>query len=304
MSALLTERERYEGWLGALESRRASTPEHIYARVHADYTGRLHRVLEHLTTHREAIDEMLGRLLERLTTLDAEERKLRDERAEAELRAAVGEWPEERRHEIEERSERALSAITEERGSLTGEVERLRSVLHSLGGVEPPRAAPVEGSTGGHAVPSRAATASPERRDRAAAGRESTAFDELEFLHSVVPPRSGSAPARGASEPGTGEHRVRDGGVATSRAAAPNGEAAVASQRSAATRTDENQGDAPPPSDTDAAAAGGEMRESIPSFLKDVPPEQVKTLKCQECGTLNYPTEWYCERCGAELAAL
>jgi hypothetical protein len=32
--------------------------------------------------------------------------------------------------------------------------------------------------------------------------------------------------------------------------------------------------------------------------------EQVKTLKCQECGTLNYPTEWYCERCGAELAAL
>jgi len=32
--------------------------------------------------------------------------------------------------------------------------------------------------------------------------------------------------------------------------------------------------------------------------------EQVKTLKCQECGTLNYPTEWYCERCGAELAAM
>jgi len=32
--------------------------------------------------------------------------------------------------------------------------------------------------------------------------------------------------------------------------------------------------------------------------------DQVKTLKCQECGTLNYPTEWYCERCGAELAAL
>ncbi|MFI5243145.1 MAG: hypothetical protein ACHQRL_09060, partial [Gemmatimonadales bacterium] len=32
--------------------------------------------------------------------------------------------------------------------------------------------------------------------------------------------------------------------------------------------------------------------------------EQVKTLKCNECGALNYPTEWYCERCGAELAAL
>lgn len=29
-----------------------------------------------------------------------------------------------------------------------------------------------------------------------------------------------------------------------------------------------------------------------------------KTLKCAECATLNRPTEWYCERCGAELAAL
>lgn len=31
---------------------------------------------------------------------------------------------------------------------------------------------------------------------------------------------------------------------------------------------------------------------------------QNKTLKCAECGTFNYPTEWYCESCGAELAAV
>ena len=29
-----------------------------------------------------------------------------------------------------------------------------------------------------------------------------------------------------------------------------------------------------------------------------------KTLKCNDCGAMNFPTEWYCERCGAELAAL
>jgi DNA repair exonuclease SbcCD ATPase subunit len=29
-----------------------------------------------------------------------------------------------------------------------------------------------------------------------------------------------------------------------------------------------------------------------------------KSLKCRECGTMNLPTEWYCERCGAELAAV
>ncbi|MEP6572779.1 MAG: hypothetical protein ABJD11_08785 [Gemmatimonadota bacterium] len=33
-------------------------------------------------------------------------------------------------------------------------------------------------------------------------------------------------------------------------------------------------------------------------------PTAAKTLKCGECGTMNRPTEWYCERCGAELAAL
>ena len=32
--------------------------------------------------------------------------------------------------------------------------------------------------------------------------------------------------------------------------------------------------------------------------------EVVKTLKCKECGTMNLATEWYCESCGAELAAL
>jgi hypothetical protein len=31
--------------------------------------------------------------------------------------------------------------------------------------------------------------------------------------------------------------------------------------------------------------------------------EPQKTLRCTECGTLNLPTEWYCERCGGELAA-
>lgn len=31
--------------------------------------------------------------------------------------------------------------------------------------------------------------------------------------------------------------------------------------------------------------------------------EPQKTLRCTECGTMNLPTEWYCERCGGELAA-
>jgi hypothetical protein len=41
---------------------------------------------------------------------------------------------------------------------------------------------------------------------------------------------------------------------------------------------------------------------SAPS--RPTPIDPAKTLRCAECGTLNYPTEWYCERCGGELAAM
>jgi uncharacterized OB-fold protein len=40
------------------------------------------------------------------------------------------------------------------------------------------------------------------------------------------------------------------------------------------------------------------------SGAKTGAPGVAKTLKCGECGTLNRPTEWYCERCGAELAGI
>jgi hypothetical protein len=46
----------------------------------------------------------------------------------------------------------------------------------------------------------------------------------------------------------------------------------------------------------DPAAQGTSARSSAAS-------EQQKTLRCTECGTMNFPTEWYCERCGGELAA-
>jgi uncharacterized OB-fold protein len=43
---------------------------------------------------------------------------------------------------------------------------------------------------------------------------------------------------------------------------------------------------------------------AVPSYLRDVPTETAKSLKCNQCGTMNLPTEWYCERCGGELAAM
>jgi hypothetical protein len=41
-----------------------------------------------------------------------------------------------------------------------------------------------------------------------------------------------------------------------------------------------------------------------PLSLKGSTPSDLKTLKCRECGSMNDPSEWYCERCGAELSAI
>jgi hypothetical protein len=50
---------------------------------------------------------------------------------------------------------------------------------------------------------------------------------------------------------------------------------------------------------------GAPMSSSItPAANLNDDAEVAKTLKCKECGTMNLATEWYCESCGAELAAL
>jgi hypothetical protein len=43
---------------------------------------------------------------------------------------------------------------------------------------------------------------------------------------------------------------------------------------------------------------------STPASTTPAESEERRTLKCRDCGTMNLPTEWYCEQCGAELAAL
>lgn len=46
--------------------------------------------------------------------------------------------------------------------------------------------------------------------------------------------------------------------------------------------------------------AVGSVPDALPTATGAEPQ---KTLRCTECGTMNLPTEWYCERCGGELAA-
>ena len=71
LPALIEERRRYEAWLATLDSRRESTPPHVFDRVKADYTGRLQRVEEQLAVHSQAIQDERASLQSRRSLLEA-----------------------------------------------------------------------------------------------------------------------------------------------------------------------------------------------------------------------------------------
>jgi hypothetical protein len=75
--------------------------------------------------------------------------------------------------------------------------------------------------------------------------------------------------------------------------------------------TEDEKGGAPSPKRASGAQYQPAEVSALPKAAAPVSREQAaeeeeaaKTLKCKDCGTMNLPTEWYCERCGAELAAL
>jgi hypothetical protein len=340
VSALYEERQRFEAWLAALEAKRATTPVHIYTRVHADYGARLQRVVEELRTHRTALQELESTLIDRLTALDGEEAKHRDEAAEAELRATVGELASDHFNEVTGRTGAAIAGLGEERARVQTELSQLRHLL-DVGTAPLPvvavtteqqraddsRIRMVDSGAPSASAPHDAPAAPPAdwelAFEKAATGSnapprssgqrpaekapQTNPFDDLEFLktmvdrntgeHGVVSPNRDHAHEAAAAAPAPEPVVTVPTAPPVSRR--PSHPAPVAASGLPLIMPDEPS---PPRSEPRFPQAGG--RESIPSYLKDAPPEQVKTLKCQECGTLNYPTEWYCERCGAELAAL
>ncbi len=289
--ALLEEKRRYESWLAALDARRDSTPQHVSERVHSDYRGRLQRVEEQLASHTQAIDAERASLQSRLSLLAAEEQLRRDERAELELRSHVGELGGDEATSAFRTVDDALEQLVNERGDLQRRIDELSGLLaHHSSSAAPAAAAPPAAEPPSARAP-KAATPS---------------FDELAFLNTVVGHET--KPAEPAPEPPVAE-AVGDP-VAESAPQPVHDERADAAAAAAVERD---------VSDAESLLAGiGESRPigSEAPLAANVPAntpiklrtsgaiEQAKTLKCSECGAMNYPTEWYCERCGAELAAL
>lgn len=117
----------------------------------------------------------------------------------------------------------------------------------------------------------------------AAPAKQTDAFDELAFLKSV-------------SEDDThGPAQNRASGMARLSSSEP-------------IIPDESVINAPPePPAPKAPAAKAKAEKAKPAAGKPAGGGDgagAKTLKCRECGAMNAPAEWYCERCGAELSAV
>ena len=341
ITALLQERRRFEQWLATLESRRAITPANVYARVHADYTARLSGVLDQLGGRSAELQQSVDTLGAKLSTLESEENTRRDERAEAELRAAVGEYTQERWIELSEATDTEIARLSSERSEATAELAQLQQLLNMAKSrrpepvvpvppaappLAPPATAPAPAAAAPAPAPLPAAAAPPPppppeiprlrppeprtadgaiRRPSAAVPRpaeprtepktgpimDPSSFDELAFLKSVAPGGGAGSP------PGAAGNQARAAAAGGGAAPAPASRAKLATPPEAGTLNDISLRENP------ATPAKGDSG-SVPVFLRDVPTEQVKSLKCSECGSMNYPTEWYCERCGGELAAM
>ena len=285
LNALLEERARYERWIAQLNAKRDQTPPHVFDRVHADYAARLDTVMGQLRSRGDGLQTTAATLQERASAIASEEQSHRDVRAEIELRAMVGEYTSERADAELAACDAEIGRLESERTAAMQELGRLQEILSLVRQPEAPR--PV-------AAPAPAPVAAPASRPLGAPpprAEPDTTMEELAFLNSVVDRPEPAAPVAAAPAPA---------------APAPSAPAPSAPPP-------RHSGDIPLISSLEAAErAAPEHREpqtlrqaaGTPAFLKGMPTEQVKSLKCQECGTMNYPTEWYCERCGGELAAM
>jgi hypothetical protein len=338
LPALLEERQRYEAWLAALEARRDSTPKHVFERVQADYHGRLDRVEERLAAHRQSIQDERASLESRLSLLKAEEQLRRDERAELDLRAHVGELAGVDAQSAFRAVDDVINQLVAEKSVLDQRIGELNALLEirPRGSTPPapapepapapipaPRVAPAAATAPPPAgappaappvraapppAPPQPAAAAPVREPpvpreskeiRVPVQRDSQetrqpkvaggTFDELAFLSEVVGDKD--RPSTGTTAQNVNSAQAALAGNLGRIEQAP--ESLLAGLDDVSRRT---SGEAP-----FAANVSG----NIPIVLRNSgQTEQTKTLKCGECGTMNYPTEWYCERCGAELAAL
>jgi hypothetical protein len=280
IEALLQQRAQYEQWLARLDSAADKAPPAVRQRVRADYEGRLKGVIEELRGHSATIGEELERHRATQSQLDRERRQAEEELAEAEVRHTVGEFAEDEWRRINEESQSNLNRLRQELSTVGGEISRL-SEVQALITAAPRRQEPAAAAIHAAPKPEPAPTEEPE----------------LEIDHRTPPPTP--APPPTAARPTPTSKRE------PAPVAPPGDELAFLKSVSEEERRPSSRRASNPGGGSGGHTASRAVETAAPAAAgKTATPTGAKTLKCGECGTLNRPTEWYCERCGAELAGL
>ena len=263
---LLEQRTQYEEWLAKLDASGDKAPPAVRQRVRGDYQARLQSVMEQLRGRGAAIGEELERHHASQAELDRERRAAEEALAEAEVRHAVGEYTQDEWRRLSEESRKEIEQLRSKLRGIGAEITRLTQIQTVIS--SPRNASPVS------TPPPRPAR--PE------------VVEQAPLVTHVAEPVDEPAPSstRYAPQP------------EPEPAAPPGDELAFLKSVSPDEPRPPGRRISSPGMQSPVAPA---VQTAVPSVSKA---GVAKTLKCGECGTLNRPTEWYCERCGAELAGV
>jgi len=301
VGALLGERSKFEGWIAALASK-SDVPSHVLEKVRADYTGRLRTVLHAFTAHTPALESALAEHQARDASLAAQEKACRDEHAEGELRHMVGEYDGAQWDQVRIGHEALLARLESERQGIAGD---LANVQRSLAGSA--EAAQRLRALGGDVV----APAFMSRDESPTPAILTAMLEPVGTLAAMIATAEPAPvllnpniyrPTPASPPPELMDRRTQLddlGFLRSSPRSIPteNGAEYQSAQTAVAARPIESSVLRIVPDEPAAAA---------PALVAAItePIDSVKTLRCAECGTMNYATEWYCERCGGELAVI
>lgn len=346
--SLIAERKQYDDWLAALEARRAETPARVFDRVYADYVGRRSGVLARLNAHVGPLAALTHDLDQRLQELGGRLATLEDERTEAMLRTAVGEFDSARWDAVQADVEAQIGALGGERETLLAEVDEVRTLLASARtepeateavGTEQAAMSEADGELMEYSASDldAAETVAPGVEPAVETATEDalTAFgtdvlpasyrDAVE-MHVVdaMPAENRATELREVDEalalfdvspgtPGAGFARSLEGievELDTATPSTKSSDVAVGTGVNESSTVTVTPPSVPADPFDDLAflrsitePAGSAELASASAPASAAPADAQKTLRCTECNSMNLPTEWYCERCGGELAA-
>jgi len=291
---LLDERKQIEQWLVRLEKAADRTPEAVRVRVRGDYESRLSAVVRELQGFQDDLRASLEDVQGRYATARDQERLATEELAEAELRYTVGEFGDAEWSEKKTGLLDRLIRVREDIGQAEEEISELDEVLKSIAtpvaapATEPEIAELEDVDEEPEEQPAK--PAAPKPADRLSLGTELGLRD----LHT-------SPKATAPAKPATAKPPEAPGGeleflkaLSDEKPAARPARASGAQPRPVLTEKPAPE----KPKGVENLSDQQALSRSRPSVINQ------RTLKCGECGAMNLPTEWYCDRCGAELASL